>query len=223
MGCDTCHVTHKTGEEPTAENRFHLTKPTPALCVDCHDIKDADLQKAHQNQPFGTSNCLECHDPHQSDAPKLMAKFVHAPFQGNGCDTCHAPAKDGKVVLTQPDVKSSVCHVPRRQGQADRFGQGAPSWGGRRLHRLPQPARQQPARIAQDRRGEYLPWMPQRHRAICARNPSIINPHSNWAALPATRLTAEKTIICCAPRATLFAWSAMVRTQYHSGTMQITF
>ena len=103
MGCDTCHMTHKTGPEPTAENRFHLTKAAPALCVDCHDAKDADLQKAHNNQPFATANCVQCHDPHQSDAPKLMAKFQHAPFQGNGCDTCHQPAKDGKVVLTQAD------------------------------------------------------------------------------------------------------------------------
>jgi predicted CXXCH cytochrome family protein len=37
MGCDTCHVTHKTGAEPTQENRFHLTKAAPELCVDCHD------------------------------------------------------------------------------------------------------------------------------------------------------------------------------------------
>jgi len=112
MGCDTCHVIHKTGADPTPENRFHLTKSPPALCLDCHDAKDADLQKAHQNQPFGTANCLECHDPHQSASPKLMAKFQHVPFQGNGCDTCHAPAKDGKVVLTQPDVKSlcATCH-----------------------------------------------------------------------------------------------------------------
>ena len=112
MGCDTCHLTHKTGPEPTIDNKFHLTKATPALCVDCHDPKDADLQKAHNNQPFGTANCVECHDPHQSDQPKLMAKFEHAPFQAGGCDTCHAPAKDGKVVLTQPDVKSLcvTCH-----------------------------------------------------------------------------------------------------------------
>jgi predicted CXXCH cytochrome family protein len=112
MGCDTCHITHKTGAEPTQENQFHLTKSAPALCVDCHDPKDADLQKAHQNQPFGTANCVECHDPHQSASPKLMAKFMHVPFQGNGCDTCHAPAKDGKVVLTQADAKSLcvTCH-----------------------------------------------------------------------------------------------------------------
>ena len=41
-----------------------------------------------------------------------MVKFQHAPFQGNGCDTCHAPAKDGKVVLTQTDTKvlCVTCH-----------------------------------------------------------------------------------------------------------------
>ena len=112
MGCETCHLTHKTGAEPTAENRFHLTKSAPALCLDCHDAKNADMQKAHNNQPFAAANCLECHDPHQSASPKLMAKFQHVPFQGNGCDTCHAPAKDGKVVLTQPNVKSLcvTCH-----------------------------------------------------------------------------------------------------------------
>ncbi|HEY6446433.1 MAG TPA: cytochrome c3 family protein [Acidobacteriaceae bacterium] len=112
MGCDTCHTIHKTGPDPTQENRFHLTKSAPALCLDCHDPKDAALQKAHNNQPFATANCLECHDPHQSAAPHLMRQFMHAPFEAGACDTCHAPAKDGKVVLTQADVKSLcvTCH-----------------------------------------------------------------------------------------------------------------
>lgn len=112
MGCETCHVTHKTGSEPTIENRFHLTKAAPALCIDCHDPKDADLQKAHQGQPFGTANCLQCHDPHQSAAPKLMAKFLHPPFADKTCEICHAPAKDGKVVLTQATAKDLcvTCH-----------------------------------------------------------------------------------------------------------------
>ena len=111
-GCDTCHVPHKSGADPTPENRFHLAKSSPALCLDCHDANDAELKKAHNNQPFATADCVQCHDPHQSDSPKLMAKFQHAPFQGNGCDTCHAPAKDGKVVLTQTDTKALclTCH-----------------------------------------------------------------------------------------------------------------
>lgn len=112
LGCETCHVTHKSGADLTTENQFHLTKAIPALCLDCHDVKDVNLQKAHQNQPFGTANCLQCHDPHQSAAPKLMAKFMHPPFADRSCDMCHAPAQDGKVVLTQKDVKSLcvTCH-----------------------------------------------------------------------------------------------------------------
>ena len=112
MGCETCHVTHKTGAEPTAENRFHLAKGAPALCIECHDPKDAALQKAHQNQPFGSANCVQCHNPHQSSQAKLMQQFTHAPFESKSCDTCHAPAKDGKVVLTQSDAKAIcvTCH-----------------------------------------------------------------------------------------------------------------
>jgi predicted CXXCH cytochrome family protein len=112
MGCDTCHITHKTGEIGKVEFDFHLTKAPPALCLDCHDAKSADLQKAHQNQPFETANCVSCHDPHESAAPKLMAKFMHPPFADKQCDVCHAPAKDGKVVLTQTDAKALcvTCH-----------------------------------------------------------------------------------------------------------------
>jgi predicted CXXCH cytochrome family protein len=112
MGCETCHTTHKTGPEASAQNQFHLAKAAPALCLDCHDAKDANLQKAHRDQPFATANCISCHDPHQSAAPKLMAKFLHPPFADKSCEMCHAPAKDGKVVLTQADAKSLclTCH-----------------------------------------------------------------------------------------------------------------
>jgi len=105
MGCETCHVTHKVGEKGKIEYDYHLTKATPALCLDCHDAASADLIKAHQGQPFGTANCVQCHDPHQSSQPKLMQAFTHPPFASGQCDTCHKPAKDGKVVLTEVDIK----------------------------------------------------------------------------------------------------------------------
>jgi predicted CXXCH cytochrome family protein len=112
MGCETCHVTHKTGERGKQEFDDHLTKATPALCLDCHDANAADLQKAHQGQPFATANCVQCHNPHQSNQAHLMQKFVHAPFQSGSCDTCHAAPKDGKVVLTQGEAKAIcvTCH-----------------------------------------------------------------------------------------------------------------
>jgi predicted CXXCH cytochrome family protein len=112
MGCETCHVIHKTGDPAQREFAYHLTKDAPALCFDCHDVKDAAMVKAHQDQPIDKTDCLQCHDPHQSKAPKLMQAFLHNPFEGKQCDTCHQPAKDGKVVLTQKDVKSLcvMCH-----------------------------------------------------------------------------------------------------------------
>ena len=112
MGCDTCHVIHKTGDPSQPEFAYHLTKATPALCLDCHDASSEDLRKAHQNQPFGAANCLQCHDPHQSKSPKLMQAFLHNPFEGKQCDTCHQPAKDGKVVLTEKEPKALcvTCH-----------------------------------------------------------------------------------------------------------------
>ena len=112
MGCDTCHVTHKVGEKAKQEFDNHLTKAVPALCIDCHDVKDAALIKAHQGQPFATVSCTQCHDPHQSAQPKLMQKFTHPPFADKTCEICHAPAKDGKVVLTNTDTRAlcSTCH-----------------------------------------------------------------------------------------------------------------
>ncbi len=115
MGCNTCHVTHKTGDPNDREFRQHLTKNSPALCLDCHDAKDENLVKAHQGQPFGTADCVSCHDPHQSDRPKLMQKFVHMPFGEKQCDTCHQPAKDGKIVLTAASAKEVClgCHADK--------------------------------------------------------------------------------------------------------------
>ena len=112
MGCDTCHAPHKVGEKGVMEYDYHLTKAVPALCVDCHDPTSADLQKAHQGQPFGTANCVQCHNPHQSSQPHLMQTFTHVPFASGSCDTCHAAPKDGKVVLTNSDTKALcvTCH-----------------------------------------------------------------------------------------------------------------
>ncbi len=116
-GCDTCHTIHKTGDRGKREFDFHLTKDAPALCADCHDVKDASLQKAHQGQPFGNADCLTCHDPHQSRTPKLMQAFLHDPFASKQCEVCHQPAKDGKVVLTQASAKELcvTCHSDKAE------------------------------------------------------------------------------------------------------------
>jgi predicted CXXCH cytochrome family protein len=198
-GCDTCHVTHKTGAEPTMENRFHLTKAAPGALLDCHDAKDADLQKAHQNQPFATANCLECHDPHQSASPKLMAKFQHAPFEAKSCDTCHAPAKDGKVVLTQADAKSLcvTCHDDKAK-LIDTAKVPHPGAAGDCTD-CHSPHASQPARLPKTDWSASA-WDATATSTICARSRCTISRPLCRAAPPATRLTAATSIICCAPK-----------------------
>ena len=112
MGCDSCHVTHKTGAVGKQEFDFHLAKAAPTLCVDCHDVKGEALVKAHQGQPFAAATCTQCHNPHQSAQAKLMREFTHPPFADKTCEVCHAPAKDGKVVLTNADSRALcvTCH-----------------------------------------------------------------------------------------------------------------
>ena len=111
-GCDTCHIIHKAGDPGKREFAYHLTKDAPGLCIDCHDVKDATIIKAHHGQPFETADCIQCHDARQSNSPKLMQAFLHNPFENKECEDCHQPAKNGKVVLTQKDVKSTcaICH-----------------------------------------------------------------------------------------------------------------
>ena len=113
-GCDACHVTHKIGKGTSGEQEFdfHLAKAVPNLCLGCHDAKDPALIKAHQGQPFGTSQCIGCHDPHASKSAKLAQKYLHAPFESGSCDSCHQAAKDGKVVLNAASAKQlcQTCH-----------------------------------------------------------------------------------------------------------------
>ncbi len=58
------------------------------------------------------ADCLTCHDAHASSGSKLAQKFVHQPFGDRSCDTCHEPAKEGKVVLTNADSRELcvTCH-----------------------------------------------------------------------------------------------------------------
>ena len=162
MGCDTCHTPHKTGEKGKTEFDYHLTKATPALCLDCHDPSSADLVKAHNGQPFATANCVQCHNPHQSAQAHLMQKYTHVPFESGSCDTCHQPAKDGKVVLTQADPKA-IC-VTCHSEQAEKIEKAKVQHPGAQAEciDLPQSACWPDARIHPARSGHRLPGLPQR-------------------------------------------------------------
>ena len=113
LGCDTCHVAHKTGPGPEREFKSHLTKATPALCLDCHDAKDP-AGRGTENQPFEKADCVTCHDPHESARPKLMQKFVHMPFGQGQCETCHQPGEGRQGRTDSSQFQGTLSHLPRR-------------------------------------------------------------------------------------------------------------
>jgi predicted CXXCH cytochrome family protein len=111
-GCDTCHLIHKTGKPGALESQFHQLKDPLKRCVECHDLNTESMAKSHHGQPLEGSNCLSCHDMHQSDGAKLVQRFAHSPFAKNSCDICHLPPVDGKIVLTKTDSNAlcGSCH-----------------------------------------------------------------------------------------------------------------
>lgn len=117
LGCAVCHTTHKSGPASAPEGVFHLSKPQPELCLDCHDAGDAGLQAAHRKQPFGRARCTECHNPHGSDQKKLLNNYVHPPFAERQCDTCHQEPKNGRVALVEGGRRELclVCHADMQE------------------------------------------------------------------------------------------------------------
>ena len=156
---------------------------------------------------------MSCHDPHQSAAPKLMAKFMHPPFADKQCDVCHAPAKDGKVVLTQPDVKSLcvTCHDDKAKlidtAKVQHPGAAGDCTDCHSPHASHQPG------LPKTNAVDICLGCHSDHRRTGKEATCSINPRSYRAARSAMSRTAATTSICCERRAIRFAWSATDQIQ----------
>lgn len=116
QGCETCHQAHKVGDAAQREFADHLVKDSPALCVTCHDLKNAAMVKAHPNQAAG-ADCLKCHDPHASASPKLLLVAAAAPAKVEPIITqvtAEHPYIDPKQIKTETCIK---CHPNKAQGK----------------------------------------------------------------------------------------------------------
>ena len=116
MGCESCHITHKSGDPKKKEFQFRLITAAPALCRNCHTDSDPKLRKAHKDQPTANSDCTRCHDPHRSTVAKLLHPNGHDPYAKNQCEKCHAAAKDDKVVLAEGGQRALCynCHDKKK-------------------------------------------------------------------------------------------------------------
>lgn len=131
--CSTCHTVE--GDEIALAEGF----PRADLCEDCHDDVAGLLGGSESH--FGTSDmrregasvCLECHDPHRSRWPSLVAGpqndlcrkchenltsegshagSYHRPFIAGDCTSCHDPHGGGGQhhFASDPAVMCTSCH-----------------------------------------------------------------------------------------------------------------
>lgn len=133
VGAGTCNRCH---EAPDSATPFATRKTGFELCKGCHnDMVNATMAKRHLHWPVADrKGCVNCHNPHASKQPKLLAEAApalcgrchadtlkriagvsakHAPVDGGTCTACHSPhGAEGVHLVDQPSIVKlcSTCH-----------------------------------------------------------------------------------------------------------------
>jgi DmsE family decaheme c-type cytochrome len=119
MACVDCHnVKQEIDRSLTSESRFNapisqykgLKKTQPELCLDCHQMRRAQLQRSsHMPYREGKVTCTSCHNPHGTPNPKQL---IQATVNEN-CLSCHAERR-GPFLFEHPPVMENCanCHEP---------------------------------------------------------------------------------------------------------------
>ncbi|WP_395700026.1 DmsE family decaheme c-type cytochrome [Aquabacterium sp.] len=116
--CAACHSVH-VKSDPV------LTKATqPDVCFACHKTERAQTHR-FSTHPLaaGKMACTDCHNPHGSTGPKLLAKNS----VNETCYTCHAE-KRGPFLWEHAPVTDDCtnCHTPHGSTQAPLLKARAP-------------------------------------------------------------------------------------------------
>ncbi len=81
--CHACHGVHPK------EGGLVLVREGNAICLKCHEKGKVSFRNTHDDLPVEKISCLNCHQPHYSDKPKLLAASLHAPLLTGKCRGCH--------------------------------------------------------------------------------------------------------------------------------------
>ena len=107
--CLSCHKPSGQKHPKVKKEAFLLRdKGKAGLCHECHERKDT---KKHVHPPVAAGDCIDCHDPHQSDN-KSQLKSAGAAL----CFTCHEKNKFDRTFSHQPiaEGKCLSCHDPHQ-------------------------------------------------------------------------------------------------------------
>jgi DmsE family decaheme c-type cytochrome len=119
MACVDCHVGHQQVRQTLSEEaRFNapltenkgLKKTQPELCIDCHQMRRAQLQRSsHMPYREGKVTCTSCHNPHGSPNPKQLIQST----TNENCLSCHTERR-GPFLWEHPPVMENCanCHEP---------------------------------------------------------------------------------------------------------------
>jgi DmsE family decaheme c-type cytochrome len=104
VACSNCHTVHQ------AQDPVFNKVTQPDVCFACHKTQRAEANRiSHHPILEGKVSCADCHNPHGSTGPKLLAE----PSVNDTCYTCHAE-KRGPFLWEHPPAVDDCtnCHSP---------------------------------------------------------------------------------------------------------------
>jgi DmsE family decaheme c-type cytochrome len=102
--CSDCHKMHVAQDPATTREKI------ADMCMGCHKEKRAQFARpSHHPVPEGQMVCTDCHNPHGSAGPKLMARDSI----NDTCYSCHMDYR-GPFLWQHPAVvqNCTLCHNP---------------------------------------------------------------------------------------------------------------
>ena len=102
--CASCHSVHR------ATDPVFVKSEQPTVCFGCHKEQRAQIKQISTHPlDAGKMACSDCHNPHGSAGPKLLAKNTVT----ETCFTCHAEKRGPFLWEHQPVTEDCTnCHTP---------------------------------------------------------------------------------------------------------------